>query len=133
MISMDEILKGQDEQVDVKNHFPNLQRLHYVSNYIRRLYAKPLIVTSGFRSMDDHLRIYRERGIAEEKVPMGSMHLRGAAIDFSDPDKKLQKWIAENMRVSEILDVYYESFDATPNWVHLQIFPPMSRNRFFQP
>ena len=96
-------------------------------------------VTSGYRSEADHLRIYTEKAKKEckpfdkSKVPMGSQHLRGAAVDISDPNKELQSWCKENVKLLESAELWMEDFSATPNWCHFQIFAPKSGNRFFKP
>jgi len=46
---------------------------------LRSLYRKPMIVTSGYRSMERHKAIYKELG---KEPPMGSMHLYGRAADI---------------------------------------------------
>lgn len=95
---------------------------------------------SGYRSMEEHLAIYsrinakrKAQGLPERKVPMSSRHLVAAAIDLSDPDGKLQKWILNNVKVLEELDLYCESFTHTVGWVHIQCLPPRSKSRFFIP
>lgn len=133
MISMDEIVGKNDPALIPVDHRVNLFRLHYVSNYIRRLWDHPMVVTSGYRTLEDHRRIYREKNIPEDKIPMKSCHLIGAALDISDPHQKLQEWICDHLHIIEEVGVYLEMFSSTPTWVHMQIFPPKSLNRFFEP
>ena len=121
-------------------HRLNLGRLHYVLNFIRILCDRPMAVNSGYRTKEDHFRIYekinRERaskGLAMLPVPMGSNHLIGAAADISDPLGTLKEWCIKNIRVLEDLGVYCEAFEATPVWTHFQIYPPHSGERFFNP
>jgi uncharacterized protein YcbK (DUF882 family) len=134
MIDLREILKSlsfDDQTPEVKeNLLILLQRI----NVIREAYGKPMTITSGLRSMADHLRIYAEKGITDKnKIPMKSKHLYGQAVDISDPKKKLQKWILENLSVVEEAGLWMEDFSATPNWVHFQTVPPASGKRFFKP
>lgn len=117
----------------------NLLILHEKINKIRTLYAKPMVVTSGFRSKDDHLRIYREiaakkgKDFDESKVPMASKHLYGKAVDISDPKGELAKWCHENVKHLEDIGLWCEDTAVTKGWVHFQIEPPKSGNRFFKP
>ena len=117
----------------------NLAILHEKINKIRNLWAKPMIVTSGFRSKEDHLRVYREIAYRkdvkfdESKVPMGSKHLYGKAVDISDPKGELAKWCHENVKHLEDIGLWLEATEDTIGWVHFQIEPPKSGNRFFKP
>ena len=112
----------------------NLEELLKCVNIIRAKYGKPMIITSGLRSMQDHLRIYAAKGITDKsKIPMKSNHLIGAACDISDPKQELQKWILDNPEVLEEAGLYCEDFSASKTWVHFQCRPPKSGNRFFKP
>lgn len=83
-----------------------------------------MIVTSGYRTMEDHLRIYAEKGIADKsRIPMGSKHLVGAAVDIFDPDQKLQDWVWGNQSFLRRIELWCERFTHTPNWVHFQSIP----------
>lgn len=119
-----------------------LDRLFWVTNVLRIAYSAPLIVTSPIRSREDHQRIYeeknkrrREEGLEPISIPWDSMHLRGAAVDFYDPVQRLQRFLLseKGLELSERLDLYFEEFSYTPNWVHVQILPPKSLRRFFIP
>lgn len=135
MISMDELLNHKYELSDLpQDHQDNLAILLEKINKIREAWAHPMTVTSGYRSMEDHLRIYREKGITDQsKIPMKSKHLSGAAVDISDPDKKLQQWCKDNEDKLEEIGLWMEDFSATPNWCHFQIVPPASGKRWFIP
>jgi hypothetical protein len=102
-------------------------------NKVREKYSKPMIVTSGIRSMSDHLRIYKDMGITDpSKIPMKSNHLKGAAVDISDPDGKLMDWVEANEKLMEEIGLWMEARDSIKR-VHFQIFPPASGRRFFNP
>lgn len=134
MISMKELLSGQANFDDLdKDVQDNLNQLFLKVNIIRKEYGKPMIVTSGLRTKKHHLEIYASKGIYPPKVPMKSNHLFGRAVDFADGDGKLKKWILENMKLIEEIGLYMEDFAATKTWVHFQINPPKSGNRFFKP
>jgi len=128
------------KNIPIRDQAINLDRLHYRLNYIRRIWDRPMIITSGLRSIEDHIQIYdrinkkREaRNLQNVDVPLESLHLYGAAADVYDPHRELQQWIMAHMYIIEKLDLYMEAFSRTTNWVHFQIFPPRSLNRFFLP
>lgn len=132
---MDELLKGKVELGDLpEDHRANLAILLERINKIRSAYGKPMTVTSGYRSMEDHLRIYREKGVTDQsKIPMKSRHLSGRAVDIGDGDKKLKEWILDNVALLESVGLWCEDFSTTDNWVHFQTVPPGSGKRFFMP
>lgn len=135
MIKMNELLntkyKLEDQSPEIQK---NLQELLVKINKIRDLYGKPMTITSGLRTMEDHLRIYREKGITDkDKIPMKSLHLVGMAVDISDPHQELQKWCLANVNKLEEIGLWCEDFGATVNWTHFQIAPPSSGKRFFKP
>lgn len=113
----------------------NLNTLLERVNKLRKLYGKPMRVTSGLRTMESHLAIYARKGITDQsKIPMKSRHLVGAALDVSDPKQELQKFILGlSEQELEELGLFFESFEYTKNWTHIQIYPPKSGKRFFKP
>ncbi len=133
MITLKELL-GKYTVADI----PHSDQLHLEEllkriNMIRSAYGKPMTVTSCYRSQQDHLRIYRAKGVPDNKIPMGSAHLSGCAVDISDPNKELQAWCLANVSELEKAELWCEDFSATSNWVHFQIYPPRSGKRFFLP
>ena len=134
MITMNELLSNQAsfDSLD-KDVQENLNQLFLKVNIVRKEYGKPMIVTSGLRTKKHHLEIYARKGIYPPKVPMKSNHLFGRAVDFADGDGKLKKWILENIALMEEIGLWMEDFSATKTWVHFQINPPKSGNRFFKP
>lgn len=93
---------------------------------------------SGYRSMEDHQRIYSEKnaqrakqGLPPISVPMGSKHLVCAAIDLADMDGKLYDFCKANESLLEALGLWCE--ERQGGWQHLQIFPPKSGHRWFLP
>lgn len=93
------------------------------------------VVTSGFRSLDDHKRIYthiaRKNGQKTIRIPMGSQHLHGRAVDIADADGSFMKFCKDNISLLENAGLWVEQ--GTVGWVHLQTVPPKSGNRFFLP
>jgi uncharacterized protein YcbK (DUF882 family) len=122
-------IEDQPEQIQT-----SLKELLEKINKVRSAWAKPMTVTSGLRTMADHLRIYAEKGITDQsKIPMKSHHLYGRAVDISDPNKDLQKWCKANEALLAEIGLWMEDFSATPNWCHFQIVPPKSGKRWFMP
>ncbi len=134
MITINELLSGQAKLGELPNDVQNnLNELLVKVNKLRSAYGKPMIVTSGLRTVKHHLEIYARKGIYPPKVPMKSNHLSGRAVDFSDSDGKLKKWVKENIKLMEEIGLYFEDFSATKTWLHCQINPPKSGKRFFMP
>lgn len=134
MISLKELLKEYSFESLPKEHKDNIMILLERINRIRTAYNKPMTVTSGYRSKEDQIRIYKQKGITDlKRIPMGSKHLSGSAVDIYDPNKELQKWTLANQALLESIGLWCEDFSATPNWVHYQITPPASGKRFFKP
>lgn len=96
---------------------------------IREAYGRPMIITSGYRSKEDQMRIYA----GKVKVPMGSAHLIGAAADVSDRDRSLAGFCYANISLLEKVGLWCEDPTRTPTWLHFQIYPPASGSRFFLP
>lgn len=103
----------------------NLAVLLEKMNKIRAAYGKPMYITSGLRSEEDQARINPKAS--------KSRHLIGAACDVADQNGDLKRWVKANVSLLETVGLWCESFDATPNWIHFQIVPPRSGNRFFIP
>ena len=135
MISMEELLnrkyKLDQQSAEIQ---ANLQELLVRINKVRKSWAKAMKVTSGLRSMADHLRIYKNKGITDtKKIPMKSKHLYGQAVDIYDPNQKLQAWCKANEALLAEIGLWMEDFSVTTNWVHFQIVPPGSGKRWVMP
>lgn len=136
MITEQEITKNKDVPAAYR---ADLEKLLIAANIIRAAYNKPLIVTSGYRTWDDHVRIYKEKAQKRgmpfylSQVPTKSNHLYCRALDFADANGDLKKWILNNIDLLEKHNIYCEDFDYTKTWVHIQIVAPASENRFFKP
>jgi GH24 family phage-related lysozyme (muramidase) len=93
-----------------------------------------MTVTSGHRTIADHLRIYAEKGITDkDKIPMGSKHLTGQAIDVSDADGSIGEFLAKNPHLLEEAGLYIEDPKETPGWVHFQTVKPTLGKAIFKP
>lgn len=115
----------------------NLKELLKRINVVRTEWNRPMRVTSGLRSKEDHLRIYRNIAISknkpfdESKVPMASKHLYGKACDILDPNGELMAWLKANPEVLKDAGLWCE--EGCLGWVHFQIEPPKSGKRWFLP
>lgn len=133
MISMQELLGKANLEDQSPEIQANLAILLDRINQIRAAWGRPMTVTSGLRTKDDQLRIYRAKGVPDSHIPWGSWHLKGGAVDIFDPNRELQAWCKENEEILEKTQLWMEDFSATPNWCHFQITPPASGNRWFIP
>lgn len=102
----------------------NLQILLERVNKIRTEWGKPMTVTSGLRSMADQQRI-------NPSAPK-SNHLIGAAVDIYDPDLSITAWLKENDS-ERLIEAELWCEQGNKNWIHFQIYPPHSGNRWFLP
>jgi hypothetical protein len=126
MIAYVELLSGHNVADIPIAHQQNLEITLKASNIIRVAWGKPMTCTSGYRSMQDHLRIYSEKmgkNFDPKKVPMRSHHLYGEAADFADPHLELTAWLktSEGQAAADEANVFFEEGNA--NWVHIQTVP----------
>lgn len=138
LVTIEEMLQGADWDALSKEIQDNLINLRASVQPLRRVYGKPLVVSSGLRTMEKHLAIYKAKGITDKaKIPMKSWHLRGAAVDFGDSKREFQAFILKNKHLLEDCDLWVEDFSATRTWTHLQCRPYASwkpgKSRFFKP
>jgi len=61
------------------------ERLIIVLQEIRNTIGKPIIITSGYRTMKTHIEIYKKKygDHWEDKIPYHSKHLKGLAVDMN--------------------------------------------------
>lgn len=106
------------------HHLDNAQGLLKKVNKLGELIAYNGIITSGYRSPERQRQIYAEKG---ESPAMGSKHLSGHAMDISDPYGQLKEKIlnVEVLERARDLGLYFENFDQTPTWVHIQDEAPV--------
>lgn len=103
----------------------NLNILLERINKIRMVWGYPMTVTSGLRSQADQTRI-------NPSAPK-SKHLIGAAVDIADASGSLKAWLKSNLDLLDSANLWCESFDSTPTWVHFQCIAPASGHRVFIP
>lgn len=137
MVTLKELLSGNKLEEQSQEIQDNLKVLHEKINKVRVAYDKVMIVTSGLRSMDHHIDVYKalakQRKMTFDmlKVPMGSNHLKGKAVDISDKDGKLHQWCLDNIKLLEEIGLWIEDKDDQAR-VHFQTVPPKSGNRVFK-
>jgi hypothetical protein len=83
------------------------------------------IISSFFRSMAHHLRVYAAKGITNpDKIPMKSTHLRCQGIDLVPVKMKIKD--AQALFTEEFLvkhNIWMEHEAHTPGWIHIQLVP----------
>jgi Peptidase M15 len=125
MITRKEILMGRDAKFPLTDkQESNLKIFLDRINELREIYAKPMIVTSGYRPPEINAAV----GGAPK-----SKHLDCLAIDVADPDGSLDLWLEKHVELLEKLEFYVEHKDYTPGWAHIQLGAPISGVRFFAP
>jgi hypothetical protein len=129
-ITAEDILKGKKAPKNCETH---LKVLLVRVNKVQERYGKlQFVITSGLRTLTEHLAIYRKKGITDpKKIPMKSKHLFCQAVDIEDKDGKFYAWIQKNETIIQEIGLYYEL--GTRGWVHLQIIPPGSGKTGFFP
>ena len=127
MISLEELNKhGYPTTPEID---ANLQVLLNKLNKVREKYSVPMIVTSGLRSNEQQQKLI---ALGKSNAPK-SHHLTGEAADIFDRDVSLKGWVKDNLPFIEEIGLWMEDFTFTRDWVHFQIVPPHSGNRFFIP
>lgn len=127
-----------------RDHRVNLEALVAALNPIEEFWIQqgnePWRVTSGYRFMSDHVRIYKKKNEQRKKekkkllaIPLGSQHLRGNAVDILDTNDHLKTFISTHLELFEEKNLYFEDFKYTKGYVHIQSVPPKSGVRFFKP
>lgn len=117
---------GRDKQYPLsEEQEKNLEQLLECLNKFRKIYGKPMIVSSGYRPEAINKNV---KGAAKK-----SNHIMCLACDFKDLDGSLDEWCLQNLDVLEECGLYLESPLHTPTWCHLQCKSPKSGRRVFIP
>lgn len=115
-------------------HQQNMQELLKRLEPVREAWNKPMVVTSGYRSLEEHYRIYSMKGTPRDKVPLQSAHLYGMAVDIADEGLLLTDWLKHDRVGCTMLqahNLYCE--EGNKNWVHFSTRAPKSGHRWFLP
>ena len=124
---------------EIKN---NLIRSFQWMDKVREWIGKPIIVTIALRTMAYHLDLYKrinaeraKKGQPELRVPMGSGHLKGRAVDFvvkgMSCDDFKEKILSEG-KLDE-WNLRMENNGKGANWIHLDDMQVGASGRFFNP
>ena len=105
----------------------NIKRVAYVlSIYKHKLFnGQPITVTSGYRSPEHQIEVYRQKGITNKsEIPMGSYHLKGLAVDF----------VVKGFTISQLyrlMDIHHFGGveDTQGNWQHIDLRGKLCRFR----
>lgn len=95
------------------------------ANRLLRRAALPCIVSSGWRPWAINAAL--------ANASPRSKHLTCQAIDLGDEGDALDAWCLRNLGALEEIGLWLEHPDATPGWCHVQIVPPASGRRVFEP
>lgn len=113
----------------------NQDELLYKMCVFRHFYGGQMVGTSGVRSKEEHIAIYERMGRSLESIPMGSMHLKGAAWDVKDTTGSLMGFCIAREDLLVMLGLWVEI--GTKGWVHFQSKPYASwgpgKSMFFYP
>jgi hypothetical protein len=107
----------------------NMHDLISKMSIFRNAYGNPMIVTDCFRTADEHRAIYHNT----PKIPWGSMHLIGCAVDVWDRNKRLAAFAKSNENLLKEIGLWCEEPTYTRTWLHFQTRSPASGMRFFKP
>jgi hypothetical protein len=125
VITRDEILMGRDREYPLSPELEhNLAILLMRINILRQWWGNPMCVTSGYRPGKYNVKA----GGAKN-----SAHLHCMAIDVSDPNGKLGRWLAANLPILRACDLWMENPENTKGWCHLDIRDRGDSNRIFKP
>jgi hypothetical protein len=128
MIAKSEILMGRDTEYAsdyTQEISDNIDKLLEPMNKVREAWAKPMKVNSGWRPPSVNA--------STPGAATHSKHMEGLACDIADPDGALMEWVLANLDLMQQLNLYFENFDWTPNWVHFQLGGPGSGKRIYVP
>lgn len=117
---------GRDAQYPLTPEMEqNLTKLLTAINKLRTAYGKPMYVSSGYRPAAINASV---AGAAKK-----SNHMVCLAVDFKDADRQISKWCLQNLSKLEEYGLWMEAPLSTPTWTHLQVVPPKSGKRVFNP
>lgn len=127
-VSVSEYYMGRDSlypQELSDAHKMNAQRTVDKANALLDMFGSPRRVVSGWRPSAINA--------ATKGAASNSKHMLCMAVDLEDNDGTLKAWCLNNQDLLKALEVWFESPEHTPTWVHMQIAPPGSGRLFFNP
>ena len=109
---------------------------------VRNWIGRPITVTIALRTLSYHLDLYKRinakrkaQGLVELKVPMGSFHLLGRAVDFVVVGLSCDDFKALVLKENKLEEwgLRMEDNGEGSNWIHLDDKTPGPSGRFFKP
>ena len=110
-------------------HQQNAQELFKVVESLFLNSGLELIISSGYRSKQRQLDLYRAKGYKDSEIPMLSGHLNGTAIDLVDANGLLDKFCSENQDALRSLGLWQEHPNSTGGWCHIDMLQRPERYR----
>jgi uncharacterized protein YcbK (DUF882 family) len=124
MIVRTEVLMGRDVVSPLNLELEiNLKILLGALNMFRKAYGIPMNVSSGYRPPEINKTV---KGAATH-----SNHRILLACDFHDADGHLYDFAKNNTKLLEDCGIWCE--ERQGNWLHMQVVPPKSGHRWFNP
>lgn len=108
---------------------------------VREWIGRPVTVTIALRTMKYHLDLYKRinakrksQGLPELRVPMGSGHLKGRAIDFVVKGISCDDFKAKILSEGKLdeWNLRMEDNGKGANWIHLDDMPVGPSGRYFK-
>ncbi|MCC7080576.1 MAG: hypothetical protein IT530_07885 [Burkholderiales bacterium] len=127
-ITLTEYFMGRDAEHSAELTGPlrhNAQLMVARANALLQRAGCACAVNSGWRPQAVNARL--------PNASPRSRHLTCEAIDLNDPCDRLDGWCMAHLDALESIGLWLEHPDATPGWCHVQIVPPRSRRRVFEP
>ena len=133
--SLKELTTSQTAERKGINNNPNEDQITGLQNLcenilqpIRDHYAKPVTVSSGFRSPNLCVAIGSS---------VNSQHAKGQAADFEIfgiPNAELAKWIVENLDFDQLILEYHNIEEPNSGWIHCSVktAPEIPRKQVLQ-
>ena len=133
--SLKELTTSQTAERKGINNNPNEDQITGLQNLcenilqpIRDHYAKPVTVSSGFRSPNLCIAIGSS---------VNSQHAKGQAADFEifgTPNAELGKWIVENLDFDQLILEYHNTEEPNSGWIHCSVktAPEIPRKQVLQ-
>lgn len=103
----------------------NIEDTLIIANRMESAYGHPLVIKSGWRPP------YINAMTAG--AAFRSKHLLGLAFDAYDENSKLMNWILNNLELMKEMELFFEDFNWTATWCHIQVVRPISGRRIFIP
>lgn len=142
-VNLSELIDPKLMDVIPSEHQSNLVILLHKVNLLREASQIPFFIRNdtdrkraGYRTKQMHIELYEELSIKYGKIikpPERSWHLFGGACDISDRGGAIKSWVKGHEEFCKTHGMYFEHFDYTPSFVHLQIYAPPSLQMYFIP